>query len=123
MFPSSKPVSPMMSPPRSLGASAHSSAVPQSIASSMPSAITSADYVPRALTPVGKVESFNINDPRMQIYHPDLAPSAQSTEANLLARSMMQQSYAQNAAATRLAQTSNAMRDAPRFSRTLDIMA
>jgi hypothetical protein len=94
-----------------------------SIASSVPNSVASSDYLPRALTPVGRVDSFDLNDPRMQIYHPDLAPSAQSTEAHLLARSMMQQTYAQNAAATRLAQTSNAMRDAPRFSRALDIMA
>ena len=123
MFPLSKPVAAVMSPPRPLGAPSPLGATSGSIASSVPNSIASASYLPRALTPVGQVDSFNINDPRMQIYHPDLAPSAQSTEAHLLARSMMQQAYAQNAAATRLAQTSNAMLDAPRFSRALDIMA
>lgn len=123
MFPLSKPVDSVMSQPRPLGPPALLGTLPSSFAASVPSSITSSDYLPRALTPVGKVDSFNINDPRMQIYHPDLAPSAQSTEAHLLARSLMQQAYAQNSAATRLAQTSNAMRDAPRFSRTLDIMA
>lgn len=79
--------------------------------------------VPRPIVAVEKSEWFNVNHPRMQIYHPDLAPSAQSTEAYLFARSMMQQTFAQNAAATRLALTSNALRDAPRFSQAIDILA
>ena len=89
----------------------------------MPNSVLEPGYVPRPVMQVEKSEWFNVNHPRMQIYHPDLAPSAQSTESYLLARAMMQQAFAQNAAATRLALTSNAQRDAPRFSQAIDVLA
>ncbi len=92
-------------------------------ASSMPISHSASAEIPRPLKAVDKSEWFNVNHPRMQIYHPDLAPSTQSTEAHLLARAMMQQTFAQNAAATRLALTSNPQRDAPRYSQAIDIMA
>lgn len=93
------------------------------VASSVPASNLEALNSPRPVMPAEKSEWFDVNHPRMQIYHPDLAPSAQSTEALLLARAMLQQTFAQNAAATRMALTSNPQRDAPRFSQAIDIMA
>ncbi len=123
MIPTVKPASIGPVPPRPNGVSGAVGYGAEPVASSVPVSNSESLNLPRPVMPVEKSEWFNVNHPRMQIYHPDLAPSAQSTEALLLARAMLQQTFAQNAAATRMALTSNPQRDAPRFSQAIDIMA
>ena len=121
MLPTAKPSTISPQPNRPLGG--YIGAASLSPASSVPSLDAETDYSPPPVFGINDVMSYDINHPRMQIYHPDLAPSAQSTEAVLMSRSLLQQSYAQDAAATRIAQISNAFKDAPRFSHSLNIMA
>lgn len=123
MLPTAKPYTATPPPTRPFGSTAFAGPMSVSLASSVPSNGVQSDYAPPPVFAMDEMASYDINHPRMQVYHPDLAPSDQTTEARLMARSLLQQSYAQNAAATRMAQTSNMLRDAPRFSHSLNIMA
>ena len=123
MLPPAKPYSNSTPPARASGSAGHIGVTSLALASSVPSRGVETDYAPPPVFAMEEMAAYDINHPRMQVYHPDLAPSAQTTEAALMARSLLQQSYAQNAAATRMAQMSNSLNDAPRFSHSLNIMA
>jgi len=57
------------------------------------------------------------------IYHPQLVPSAETTENALMARSLLMPLYIHDSAATRMARLSNLHRDAPRFGNAINICA
>jgi hypothetical protein len=59
----------------------------------------------------------------MQIYSPSLAPSAISTENALVARSLFMPVYVHDSAASKMARISNSLRDAPRFSGKVNVLA
>lgn len=123
MLPPAKPFSHNIVPTRALGPTGYLGGSALTLASSVPTNGAESIYAPPPVFAMEATAAYDINHPRMQIYHPDLAPSAQTTEAVLMARSLLQQAYAQDAAATRMAQTSNTFRDAPRFTHSLNIMA
>ena len=59
--------------------------------------------------------SYNADHPKVQIFHPNQAPSAQITENLIMARALMAPAYAHSGAATKMARLSNMFQDLPRF--------
>lgn len=59
----------------------------------------------------------------ISIYHPQLGPSAETTENALMARALLMPMYLHDSAATRMARLSNLHRDAPRFGNAINICA
>jgi hypothetical protein len=66
---------------------------------------------------------YDVGNSAMQIYSPSLAPSAISTENALVARSLFMPVYVHDSAASKMARISNSLRDAPRFSGKVNVLA
>ena len=78
------------------------------------------------VSPVLPMESLSRADMgfrTISIYHPQLGPSAETTENALMARSLMMPFYVHDSAASRMARLSNLFRDAPRFGNAINICA
>ena len=58
-----------------------------------------------------------------KIYHPRLAPSSVATEQILEAKSLLMPLHVHNTAHTKSARISNYMKDPPRFSQLIDLLA
>ena len=76
-----------------------------------------------ALDQLDASATYSANHPRVQIYHPSQAPSAQSTENALMARALLSQPYAHSGAATKIARISNMFLDAPRFGTAVNLLS
>lgn len=76
-----------------------------------------------ALDQLDASATYSANHPRVQIYHPSQAPSAQSTENALMARALLSQSFAHSGAATKIARISNMFLDAPRFGSAVNLLS
>jgi hypothetical protein len=66
---------------------------------------------------------FSAGHPKVQIYHPSQAPSAQTTENVLMARALLMQPFAHSGAATKIARLSNMFQDAPRFGTAVNLLS
>ena len=67
--------------------------------------------------------SYNADHPKVQIFHPSQAPSAQITENLLIARALMAPAYAHSGAATKMARLSNMFQDLPRFGSAVNLLS
>lgn len=66
---------------------------------------------------------YSAKHPKVQIYHPASAPSAQVTENVLMAKALLSQPFAHSGAATKIARISNMFQDAPRFGNAVNILS
>ena len=67
--------------------------------------------------------SYNADHPKVQIFHPGQAPSAQITENLIIARALMAPAYAHSGAATKMARLSNMFQDLPRFGSAVNLLS
>lgn len=77
---------------------------------------------------MGPVESLNASQsysthyPKVQIFHPGQAPSAQTTENVLMAKALMSPAFVHSGAASKIARLSNMFQDLPRFGTALNLL-
>lgn len=76
-----------------------------------------------AVFPTDRLSRLDMGFSPITVYHPQLGPSAETTENALMARSLLMPMYAHDSAATRMARLSNLFRDAPRFGNAINICA
>ena len=69
------------------------------------------------------VPNYIADHPKVQIFHPSQAPSAQITENLIMARALMAPAYAHSGAATKMARLSNMFQDLPRFGSAVNLLS